>query len=610
MADDGSSLHHPVATDTPDTEQDPWIGRTLASYRLIRRIGWGGMGVVYQAQHPSLERYAAVKFLAANLAMDKTYIDMFLREAKAAAKLNHPNIIAIYDCGSIGEDIYYLIMGYIAGRDLRSMLREQLVLPVPEAIHYVRQVCSGLAYAHTKKVIHRDIKPENLMLTDDGIIKIGDLGLAKWIGEDSGSLTQTGLVMGSPFYIAPERLRGDPQVNETTDVYSLGGTLFHLLTGKVPYEGTAPVVMAKHLDSPVPNPLDVNPSLDPRLCHIVMKMMAKDQKSRYQNMQEVDADLADFEKSLSHPVMRAIPTKEQSSANLEVPEDLAMAGIIVADPHAAAGARLPSPSQEPEAKKFSMPIGAFAGIAALLCLGLVWFFWPRHATKSPVIPPPPAEESSLAVTPAQTAVAAGSTATPRAEGEARNGRPAQPTAKPPEPTALPKSAVVRPAEVSVPPKPAPGGVVLLHNFEEGTEGWKIDAGCNMGGPTRSNDYAHSGNGSIVFRHFFKNDDDTASGFVSYKSPKNFSGYKEIRAWVYLPGGKDQWSIQMYVRSGSDLTLSWGKVHKAWLGDWHLVKLDVKDIKHPENVRDLGIQIKNRADTRAALYYDQVEAVGN
>ena len=544
------------------------------------------MGVVYQARHPSLERYAAVKFLAANLAMDKTYIDMFLREAKAAAKLNHPNIIAIYDCGSVGEDVYYLIMEYVEGRDLRSMLREQLVMPVPEAIHYIRQVCSGLAYAHRKKVIHRDIKPENLMLTDDGIIKIGDLGLAKWIGEDSGSLTQTGLVMGSPFYIAPERLRGDPQVNETTDVYSLGGTFFHLLTGKVPYEGTAPVVMAKHLDSPVPNPLDVNPSLDPRLCHIVMKMMAKDQKMRYQNMQEVDADLADYEKSLSHPVMRAIPTKEQSSASLPVPEELAKAGFIIADPMAAAGGKPPSRSAEPRAEKFSMPIGIVAGIAALVCVMLAWFFWPKQSTKTAVVEttPPPAIKNTPPEKPPEVA-------------------------KPPELAAVPKPTVARPVEVPLPAKPAPGGVVLLHDFEEGTEGWKIDWGYNMGGPTRSTYYAHSGQGSVAFHHSFKHDEEAAAGCVSYKTPKDFSGYKEIRAWVYIPGGKAQWSLQMYVRSGSDLTPSWGKVYKAWLGDWHVIKLDVRDIKHPEDVRDLGIQIKNRADTRATLYYDQVEAVG-
>lgn len=595
MADDGSSLHHPTATETSETEQDPWIGRTLASYRLIRRIGWGGMGVVYQARHPSLERFAAVKFLAANLAMDKTYIDMFLREAKAAAKLNHPNIIAIYDCGSVGEDVYYLIMEYVEGRDLRSMLRDQLVLPVPEAIHYIRQVCSGLAYAHRKKVIHRDIKPENLMLTDDGIIKIGDLGLAKWIGEDSGSLTQTGLVMGSPFYIAPERLRGDPQVNETTDVYSLGGTLFHLLTGKVPYEGTAPVVMAKHLDSPVPNPLDVNPSLDPRLCHIVMKMMAKDQKMRYQNMQEVDADLAEYEHTLSHPVMRAIPTKEQSSSSLPVPEELAKAGFIMADPKAEAGGKPPSRSAEPRAEKFSMPIGIVAGIAALLCVVLAWFFWPRQSTKT-AEPKTPPSVPAAAGQPVETVTTPKLPETPPTPKSAAIPPPAKTTAVPAPKTPEP------------PAKLEPGSIVPLFDFEGSTEGWRIDKGFNGGGPAISQNFAHQGKSALVFHQRFRKNSETSSGVVTFKAPKNLTPYREIRAWVNVPPGEGNWQIQFYARSGNDLTTTWGKNYQAWLGDWHQVKIDVSSIKNPSEVREIGVQVKHSGDLYADVYFDQFEAI--
>jgi len=604
MADDGSSLPHPTATETSETEQDPWIGRTLASYRLIRRIGWGGMGVVYQAQHPSLERYAAVKFLAANLAMDKTYIDMFLREAKAAAKLNHPNIIAIYDCGSVGQDVYYLIMEYVEGRDLRSMLRDQLVLPVAEAIHYIRQVCSGLAYAHRKKIIHRDIKPENLMLTDEGVIKIGDLGLAKWMGDDSGALTQTGLVMGSPFYIAPERLRGDPDVNETTDVYSLGGTFFHLLTGKVPYEGTAPVVMAKHLDSPVPNPLDVNPSLDSRLCEIVMKMMSKDQKSRYQNMQEVDADLADYERSLSHPVMRAIPQKEQSSTTLPIPEDLAKAGVVLADPKSVAAAEPPQAAT----KKFPVPAGVLAGATALVCAALVWAFWPAPATQTSE-PPPSLErdfESTSAVAP---------TPEPKAEPKPVETAMNVPPSPPPKPAAVATaakapSAASRIGEPVLPAKPGHGQVVLMHDFEEGAEGWRIDWGYNMGGPTRSNDYAHSGKGGIVFRHNFFKGEEAAGAVVTYKTPKDLSAFKELRAQVYLPEGKSNlWELQMYVRTGPELATTWGRIYKAWRGEWHEVKFDLKNVKNPADIREIGLQVKNFAETKATIYYDQIEAVG-
>lgn len=545
------------------------------------------MGVVYQAQHPSLDRYAAVKFLAANLAIDKTYIDMFLREAKAAAKLNHPNIIAIYDAGSVGEDVYYLIMEYVEGRDLRSLLREQLVLPVSESIHYVRQVCSGLSYAHRKKIIHRDIKPENLLLTDEGIIKIGDLGLAKWMGEDSGSLTQTGLVMGSPFYIAPERLRGDPDVNESTDVYSLGGTFFHLVTGKVPYEGTAPVVMAKHLDSPVPNPLDVNPSLDPRLCEIIMKMMAKNQTDRFKNMQDVDKALSDYEQSLSHPVMRAIPTKDQSSTTLEISEELAKEGVFVA------GVKSGSPGEAATVgasgqKKSSIPLGLIAGAAALVCAGLAWFFWPKEPPPAALTePPPPA--APIVPTP----------------------RPAEPkiTESAPKAAAAPVVATVTaPATPSLWPKPAPRSVTLVQDFEEGTEGWRIQHGFNMGGPTRSNDYAHSGKGSIVFRHYFKKDEESSSAYVTFQPPKDLSAYKELRMWVKFPDGDSKWTLQMYARSGRDNVQDLSPPYKAWLGDWHQIKLDVKDIEHPTEVREVGFHVKNQLEIKAAIYVDQIEAI--
>lgn len=546
------------------------------------------MGIVYQAQHPNLDRYAAVKFLAANLAMDKTYIDMFLREAKAAAKLNHPNIIAIYDAGSVGEDVYYLIMEYVDGRDLRSLLREQLVLPVAEAVHYIRQVCSGLGYAHRKKVIHRDIKPENLMLTDEGIIKIGDLGLAKWIGEDAGSLTSTGLVMGSPFYIAPERLRGDPDVNESTDVYSLGGTFFHLITGKVPYEGTAPVVMAKHLDSPVPNPLDVNPSLDPKLCQIIMKMMAKDQRERYKTTQEVDADLADYEHSLSHPVLRAIPTKEQSSTILPVPEELAKEGIIAVDRNAPPESEV-FPKSAAAKSKPSIPIGAIVGAIAVVCAVLAFVFLPSKPREQKE-PPTTAAAAKPAQQPVDTAIAP----------------------NPPAPTETSRPAItpedIKPVEAVPPPAPAPGQVVVLDDFESGTEGWKIEQGFNMGGPTRSNDYAHSGKGSIVFRHYFKKDEETSAACVIFDKPKDLSGFKEIHVWVRVPDGDSRWTLQLFSRSGKDMAQNWGKPYKAWLGDWYMLKLDVRSIDFPKDVREIGVHVKNPGDLRAGLFFDQVEVV--
>ncbi len=284
MSDDES-----IST-TPDPS-DPWIGQSFAGYVILQQIGHGGMGIIYLARHSSLDRLAAVKFLPAHIANNQAYIELFLREAKAAAKLSHPNIVGVHDAGCLGEGVYYIIMEYVEGRDLRSILDEQGPLPIRNAAEYICQAAAALGYAHKKHLIHRDIKPENLLLTNEGIIKVVDLGLAKWAGEESSMMTQTGDILGSPIYISPERLRDPNTMDPRLDIYSLGGTFFHLVTGKIPYEGSTAVIMARHLNDPVPDPRDVEPNLDEAITGIIMKMMAKDPAGRYQTMEEVEAAL-------------------------------------------------------------------------------------------------------------------------------------------------------------------------------------------------------------------------------------------------------------------------------------------------------------------------------
>lgn len=298
---------------------DPWLGQELAGYQIIKRIGEGGMGIVYLGKHESLGRLAAIKFLGAHMIDDKAYIERFLHEARGAAKLNHPNIVQVYDAGSMGESVYYFIMEYISGKDLGMLLRETHIFSVPEAVGYIRQAASALSYAHGKQIIHRDVKPDNLMLTSENIIKVGDLGLAKWTSDEgSGGMTQTGMVMGTPFYISPEQVRGSKNVSGRADVYSLGATLFHLVTSKIPYEGSSPaVIMAMHLNSPVPEPSKINPALDRDICAIIRKMMAKKPEDRYQTMDEVDAVLAEYISRSSHPTqILAKPAPAQEAAQV------------------------------------------------------------------------------------------------------------------------------------------------------------------------------------------------------------------------------------------------------------------------------------------------------
>ena len=297
MGDDEQSLRDGELAGQEVGNVDPWVGQYLADYYIIRRIGEGGMGIVYLARHQSLDRLAAVKFLGAHMVTDTSYIERFLNEARGAAKLNHPNVVAVYDAGSLGENVYYFIMEYIEGRDLGTMLRERHVFPVPESVGYIRQAAAALGYAHKKRIIHRDIKPDNLMLTNDGTVKVGDLGLAKWISDDgSGGMTQSGIVMGTPFYISPEQVRGSRDVDARSDIYSLGATLYHMVAGRIPYEGTSPaVIMAMHLNNPVPEPNRANPSLDADISGIIKKMMAKNAADRFQTMEDVDVALADYQ---------------------------------------------------------------------------------------------------------------------------------------------------------------------------------------------------------------------------------------------------------------------------------------------------------------------------
>jgi eukaryotic-like serine/threonine-protein kinase len=275
---------------------DPWIGRTVGNYRLKERLGEGGMGVVYLADDLSLNRLAAIKFLYTHMVNDREYLGRFIREARAAATLNHPHLIVIYDAGVVEDEAYFYSMEYVGGGSLGILVQKSGPLGERDAALYIREAASGLAYAHKKGIIHRDVKPDNLMLTEKNIVKVGDLGLAKWTGD--GTLVDTtpsGQTIGTPFYMSPEQVRGARHVDPRSDIYSLGSTLYYLLIGNPPYLGpSAVVIMSMHLKSPVPDPRAVKPDLDADLCAIIRKMMAKNPDERYQSMEAVDAALVTY----------------------------------------------------------------------------------------------------------------------------------------------------------------------------------------------------------------------------------------------------------------------------------------------------------------------------
>ena len=264
-------------------------GSRFGDYEILEELGAGGMGKVYRARDLTLDRLVALKTLARELSADRDYVQRFLKEARAAARLNHPNIVQIYDFGCV-DSIYYLAMEFVDGHSLGTYLKRGH-FSESESVQIIRHACRALSIAHADGIVHRDIKPDNLMLTSRGDVKLVDLGIAKRLDEDV-SLTQTGQAIGTPHYISPEQIRGQRDIDSRADIYSLGATLYHLLTGHTPYPGSSgPIVMSMHLVEPLPDPRRFEPSLTDGVCRVVHKMMAKNRDERYSDVYALDLDL-------------------------------------------------------------------------------------------------------------------------------------------------------------------------------------------------------------------------------------------------------------------------------------------------------------------------------
>jgi eukaryotic-like serine/threonine-protein kinase len=249
-------------------------------YRLARRLGTGGMSTVRLAFDTNLEREVAVKLLAEHLADDENFVSRFRREALAAARLVHPNIVQVFDFGleeRTGQ--HYIVMEYVPGQSCAEILRERKVLPVAEAVPMVSQACRGLDHAHRNGVVHRDVKPGNLLRSDDGVIKLADFGIAK--ATEQSSITQVGSVLGTAAYLAPEQARGE-EAGPPADQYALGVVTYQMLAGRLPYEATSLTELTFKQQREAPPPLDkVMPDVPPALAHAVARAMALDAGARF-----------------------------------------------------------------------------------------------------------------------------------------------------------------------------------------------------------------------------------------------------------------------------------------------------------------------------------------
>ncbi len=297
-------------------------GALLGGYRILKELGRGAMGAVYLARQLSLDRQVALKVIQAQWADQPTFVARFMREAYAAAQLTHHNVVQIYDLASSGPTNFFS-MEFVEGRSLAEVVAQRGRLPAEEAIGYVIQAARGLEFAHRHGMIHRDVKPANLLLNEQGIVKVADLGLVKTpqlleseteqppaqnqagvsLADARGEVTMANVAMGTPAYMSPEQADNAAGVDHRADIYSLGCTLYALLTGQPPFQGTTLLeIITKHKTEPVVRPDALVKDLPPGLSEIVLKMVAKQPGERYQTLGEVIGDLEDFlAKSRSGP---------------------------------------------------------------------------------------------------------------------------------------------------------------------------------------------------------------------------------------------------------------------------------------------------------------------
>ncbi|QUN13428.1 Stk1 family PASTA domain-containing Ser/Thr kinase [Clostridium sp. C1] len=346
------------------------VNKTIAGrYQLKRLIGQGGMADVYEAEDLILGRTVAVKIMRSSLTGDPVYVTRFHREASAAAALSHKNIVEIYDVGDEKDD-YYIVMEYVPGQTLKELIHKRGALHYVEAVDIMKQVVSATAKAHAIGIIHRDLKPQNIMVTDSGVVKIGDFGIASI--QSLSQVTQTDTIMGSLHYLAPEIARGE-KATAQSDIYALGIVFYELLRGEVPFNGESPVNIAlKHMRDEIPSVRAFNPSIPQSVENIIMKATAKNIKDRYLSASDMLDDL-------NHCLEAEHMNDEKITFDYQEDEDLA---TIVADDKGfftQTHTHLPIEEEKEEKpssrshKKMVMIIGASV-VAVLVILMALYFF--------------------------------------------------------------------------------------------------------------------------------------------------------------------------------------------------------------------------------------------
>jgi serine/threonine protein kinase len=345
------------------------IGSTFAGrYQIIEELGIGGMGKVYKVFDKEIGERVVLKLLKPEIAADEKVIERFRNEVKLARKITHKNVCRMYDFNK-EKDIPYITMEYISGEDLKSTIKRVGALNASKAISIAKQICEGLAEAHRLVVIHRDLKPQNIMIDKQGNSHIMDFGIARSPLTDG--LTTSGMMVGSPYYVSPEQVQGK-EVDERSDIYSLGVILYEMVTGNPPFTGEIPIAVAyKHTTEKHKNPMEINEQVPEELGRVILKCLEKDKAKRYQSVQELYQQLDNIEKGILPP--EKVRFFRRLSALWEL-------------------------IKRPKSRKFLLPASSIIGLVAVVAV--VWFLTPLHEIFK-ASPPPPAVAAKPTEQPSQ-----------------------------------------------------------------------------------------------------------------------------------------------------------------------------------------------------------------
>lgn len=347
------------------------VGENVGPYRIIEQLGQGGMATVFKAYHASLDRYIAIKVLHPAFGEDPAFEARFQREARVVAKLEHPNIVPIYDYAE-HEKRPYLVMKFIEGSTLKAKL-DQGPLASNEILGIVDAVGSALAYAHKRNVLHRDIKPSNVLVAEDGQIYLADFGLAR-IAQLGESTLSGDMIIGTPQYISPEQAMGVKDLDERTDLYSFGVMLYELVVGKVPFNADTPfAIIHDHIYSPLPLPRKVNPNVPEQVERVLLKALAKDRLDRYENVAQMVSAFKDTWNEEVIPTQVAVATRTTIRQAVQAAENggpsAASTKVDTTPVAMATQPKLASSAIKVPAKKRSPWVWIGAGLLLLCCLG-------------------------------------------------------------------------------------------------------------------------------------------------------------------------------------------------------------------------------------------------